>query len=408
LYISCFFPPLGGAESRHNLGLIRKFYEKGFLPTILTASENYPYPRDHYLEKLVPEKIKVKRISSFHTINKYIYKARELIKIPQNPLIFEGWRDLYKISRVELESRKYRFVYSVHGIGAAHLAALKLKMKEGLPWVAEFRDPWFHNSIVRKYIKDKSMRWWYKYQWRKTEMLSKEVLRNADLIVVESPMHGEFLVRDFNIRQDKVVSYGMGYDEDYFYENEKCLISFNQKPVIGFIGSIYYGYENTVKNFISALSILEQKGYKFTFVSVGDSSVLFSRYSQEIGFKSFIPIERVSLSKALSIMREMNFGVVYAIDEHKSNISSKLWDYLKSNLSILAVAPKDGAMAKIINDGNCGYIFPYDIRGMIETLEKAFIDYKRGKTFKASPDFISQFSRENMVNMLIQRIKKII
>lgn len=399
---------MGGAESRYNLSLIRKFYTKGFLPTILTAPEDYPYPKDQYLEKLIPEKIEIKRIRCFHQPNKYINKARELIKIPQNLLIFEGWRDLYKTARVELISGKYKFIYSVHGIGAAHLAALKLNKETGFPWIAEFRDPWFHNFIIQKYMKDKSWGWWYAYQWRKTKRLSGKVLRYADLIVVESPMHGEFLVKDFDIEKDKVVPYGMGYDEDYFSENENCLINFTQEPVIGFVGSVYYGYKGAAKNFVLALKELEKKGYKFTFVSVGGASALFSEYAQEIGLKSFIPIERVSLSKALSLMQKMDFGVVYTSDRHKSHINSKIWEYLKSNLSIFAVVPEHGAMARIINEGNCGYILPYNVKGMVSILEKALMDYKRRETFRASPEFITQFSRENIVDELIEKIKQII
>jgi len=408
LYISFFFPPLGGAEPRYNLSLIRRLYMKSFLPTIVTAPKDYPYPKDKYLEKLIPEKIKRKRINRFYKPNKYINKARELIKIPQNPLIFKGWRNLYKTARAGAISGNYKFIYSVHGIGAAHLAALKLKKETGLPWVAEFRDPWVHNFILRKYMKDKSWKWWYKYQLRKTKKLLGKVLKYTDLIVVESPMHGEFLVKDFDIEKDKVVPYGMGYDEDYFSENENCLINFTQKPVIGFVGSVYYGYEDAVRNFVTALKELEKKGYSFTFVSVGGASSLFSKCAREIGLKSFVPIDRVSLSKALSLMQKMDFGMVCVVKEYKSNINSKIWEYLKSNLSILAIVPEDGAMAKIINEGKCGYILLYDTNGMASPLEKALMDYKKGATLRANSEFVAQFSRERMIDKLAKEIEEII
>ena len=407
LYISFCFPPLGGAESRHNLSLIRRLYAKDFLPTIVMAPKDYPYPKDQYLEKLIPEGIKIKRITWFCQFNKYINKERELTKIPLNPLVFKGWKHIYKVAK-EVDIRNYKFIYSVHGIGAAHLAALKLKKETNLPWMAEFRDPWFHNFIVRKYMKDNSWKWWYGYQLRKTKKLLGKVLKYADLIVVESPMHGEFMVKDFGIEKNKVVPYGIGYDEDYFSENENCLINFTQKPVIGFVGSVYYGYEDAVKNFVLALRELEKKGYNFIFVSVGGASSLFSKYARETELKSFIPIDRVSLSKALSLMKKMDYGVLFGLNEHKSNISSKLWEYLKSNLSILAIVPKDGAMARIINEGKCGHILPYDANGMVSTLEKALMDYKKGEVLRANPEFIAQFSRERMVDKLAKKIEQII
>jgi len=408
LYISFFFPPLGGAESRYNLSLIRRLYAKDFLPTIVIAPNDYPYPKDQYLEKLIPEKIEIKRISWFYQPSKYVNKARELIRIPQNPLVFKGWRNLYETARAEAISESYKFIYSVHGIGAAHLAALRIKRETHLPWVAEFRDPWFHNFIFRKYMKDKSWKWWYAYQLRKTRKLLGKVLKYADLIVIESPMHGEFMVKDFGIEKDKVVPCGMGYDEDYFSENENCLVNFTQKPVIGFVGSVYYGYEDAVRNFILALKELEKRGHGFTFVSVGGASSLFSKYAQEVGLKSFIPIDKVSLCKALSLMKKMDFGVVCTFSKHKSHINSKLWEYLKSSLSILAIVPEDGAMAKIVKEGKCGYVLPYNAKEMIPILKKALNNYGEGKVLRANPEFIAQFSRERMVDKLVEKIEEMI
>lgn len=408
LYISFFFPPLGGAEPRYNLSLIRRLYIKGFLPTIITAPKDYSYPKDQHLEKLIPEGIKIKKISQFRDSNKYINKVRNLMRIPQNPLVFEGWKDIYKAAQAEVIMGNYRFIYSVHGIGASHLAALKLKKETGLPWIADFRDPWVHNFIIWKYMKDKSWNWWYKYQLRKTKNLLGKVLKYADLIVVESPMHGEFLLKDFVIKKDKVVSCGMGYEEDYFSEDEDYLIDFTKKPVIGFVGSVYYGYEDAVKNFVLALRELEKRGYSFTFVSVGGASSLFSKYAQETELKSFVPVDRVSLSKALTLMQKMNFGIVCTFKKHKSHINSKLWEYLRSNLSILAIVPEDGAMARIINEGKCGYILSYDAKETVSILEKALTDYKKGETLRASQEFVAQFSRENMVDKLAEKIEEII
>ena len=61
LYISFFFPPMGGAEPRHNLSTVRRLYSEGFLPTIVTSPEGYPYARDEYLKQLVPPGLEIIR-----------------------------------------------------------------------------------------------------------------------------------------------------------------------------------------------------------------------------------------------------------------------------------------------------------------------------------------------------------
>jgi len=408
LYISYFFPPLGGAEPRHNLGWIRGLYDKGYIPTIITTQTDVNSPKDNYLYALIPEKLKIKRIRWINSPNKYMNKFREIAKFPENPLLFKRSQILLKSALKEISQKDFKFIYSVHGIGTAHLAAMKAKKKTGLPWIAEFRDPWFHNYILMNYLEDKSWGFWYSYQLKKTKILLTQVVENADLIVVESPMHGELLIKDFGVNKNKVVPYGMGYDEDYFAENVNYPINFTQKPVIGFVGSVYYGYEDAVKNLIIALKELENKGIIFTFVSVGGASAMFSKYAQEMELKSFIPIDRISLSNALSLMKKINFGVVGTFSKHKPHINSKLWEYLKSDLSILAIVPEDGAMAKIVNEGRCGYILPYNSKQMIPVLEKALQDYKKGEILLASQEFITRFSKELMIDKLADKIKQII
>ena len=408
LYISYFFPPLSGAEPRHNLSMIRLLNAKGFIPTIITSPEDISYSKDQSLKKLIPEGISINRISWPYKSNKYINKWREVLKIPENTFVFKGWKHFYEVAQTKSIEGKYQFIYSVHGIGAAHLAALRLKRESGLPWIAEFRDPWIHNVIMWNYMKDKSWRWWYKHNFKKTEKIQRKILENADLVVVESPMHGEFLVRDFGISEDKVVPYGMGYDGDYFTKTRDCLINFNRKPIIGFVGSIYYGYNNIVKNLIMALKKLDERGYCFTLVPVGGCSSLFSEYAEEIGLESSLPINRVNLLSALSLMKNMDFGVVFISEDYKTNINSKIWEYIKSGLSVLALVPEDGAMAKIVHKGECGYCLPYDVDGMVQILEKALKDYEDGKMKQASSEYTSQFTCERMVDKLAEKIENII
>ena len=80
---------------------------------------------------------------------------------------------------------------------------------------------------------------------------------------------------------------------------------------------------------------------------------------------------------------------------------------MKSNLSVLGLVPEDGAMAKIIKEGKCGYILPYDENGMLSILGNVLSDYKNRKVLRARPEFVSQFSSDHMVNKLAERIEKL-
>ena len=408
LYISFYFPPLGGAESRYNLSLIRRFLKRNFLPTIITVTKDVNYLKDNSLEKLIPKDIKIIRCKWSYSFEKYIFKIREILRIPANPLKVKGWKNFYKIAKRELKSDEYKFIYAVYGIGASLFAGVKLKKYKKIPLIIEFRDPLVHNIINWKYMKTHSWRFWYLIQFKKAKKQLKFFLKYADLIVVESPIHKSMLINEYKIDKNKIVDYGMGYEEDYFKELKKNIISFLKKPVIGFVGHLYFGYEYVAKNFIFALKKLEEKGYSFTFISIGDTSNIFSKYALEYNLEQFIPINWISLKSALSLMQEMDFGLVVIEKEYKSNINSKIWEYLKLKLSILGIVPEDGAMGRIIKEGRCGYILSYEKERMITQLQNILENYKRNKILKPSDNFINKFSREKLIDKLIENIVNIL
>ncbi len=408
LYISFFFPPMGGAEPRHNLSTVRRLYSNGFLPTIVTSPEDYPYAKDEYLRSLIPQGVSITRCNWPHEAQKYIQFARKTVKIPENPLIFGGWKNLYNPAKSVLKESDPEFIYSVHGIGAAHLAALKLKKESGLPWVAEFRDPWARNVIAWDYMKNNSWGWWWKYQFQRTEKHLKDVLENADLVVVESPVHKELLIEDFGADENKVQPLGMGYEEEYFHDVVQAPISFPRKPVLGFLGSVYYGYEPAVESFIKALATLEKEGFEFTLVSVGGASPVFSKYVQKSGLKSFLPISTINLDSSLGLMKMMDFGVVFGLEHDKTALGSKLWDYLNSNLVLLANVPQDSMAARVIAEGRCGYMLPYAENDMLSPLRDAFGDYKEQRLMHESSTFVKKYSSEKMVQELAKKIEEIL
>ncbi len=406
LYISFFLPPLGGAEPRHNLSVIRRLCARGYIPLAVTAPLDFDHPRDPALEALLPEGTRLRRVRWGGT--KYGGRVREICGVPANPLGFGRWRRLYRAARDETRTGSPAFIYSVHGIGAAHLAALRLKRDTGLPWVAEFRDPWSQNAIAWRYMQDKSWRWWYRASLARTRSFTARVAKEADLIVVESPMHGDALVADFGAERDKVVSHGMGFEPDYFTDRAVDVVDLPRRPVIGYLGYVYYGHERVVGNFVAALRKLERNGVRFTLLTAGDGSGLFNRCALEAGLESYVPLGRLPLTTALSLMRQLDFGLVCRIPEDRCNINSKLWEYLQAGVSLLALVPPDGAMAALIEEGTCGYMLPYDADAMAGAISHAIEDFRAGTAKRASPDFVARYSSERIVDALASKIREIV
>jgi len=408
LYISFFFPPCGGAESRHNVNQIRTLVKHGLVPTVITTPDDVDYPKDEGLRELIPEGIEIKRFPWPYRRDSFTSKARRVGRFPENPLVFKSWKDIYDAAKAEAVRHEYEFIYSVYGIASAHMAAWRLKRELGLKWVAEFRDPMVDNWIIWQYMRDHSWGWWYRHEMSKTRIWQERVMAAADLVVVESPEHGELLVSEYGLDKHCVVPFGMGYAEECFLADSRPLLKFTQVPVIGFIGSLYYGYDDTARRFIAALKEMEEKGYRFTFVSVGESSSRFSAFAREIGLQSIVPVAKVSHAQALALMKAMDLGLVCVGQEYRSNINSKLWEYLRANLSILGLVPDDGAMARVITDGRCGYILPYGAAGMRDILRRALDDYRQDRLLRARPDFIAGYSRKKIGVELAKKIEEML
>jgi glycosyltransferase involved in cell wall biosynthesis len=237
--------------------------------------------------------------------------------------------------------------------------------------------------------------------------LEQEIVDNADLVVVESPMHADYLIRDFGLDAQKVVPFGMGFEPAYLSDPADALVKFPTQPVIGFVGRVYYGYQLVIKNLIDALKVLELEGYRFTLVSVGDDRT-FRTFAGESGLRNFVPIGKVDHSLALSTMAELDFGVVAACEKCLSNINSKLWEYLALNLSIIAIAPRGGSMDSLISAGNCGYLLPYELGSMLPVLKTALDDFEDKKVKRASSEFVQGYSRQTMVAQLAKKLEELV
>jgi hypothetical protein len=74
---------------------------------------------------------------------------------------------------------------------------------------------------------------------------------------------------------------------------------------------------------------------------VGDPEKTPQKLVYQAKLENFLPIDSVNYVRAVSIMKQLDFGIVAPCEECLPHINSKLWEYLALNLSILAVAPED-------------------------------------------------------------------
>ena len=81
---------------------------------------------------------------------------------------------------------------------------------------------------------------------------------------------------------------------------------------------------------------------------------------------------------------------------------------MRFELPIIARVPEKGSMAKIIQEGNCGYILPNNADMIKSQLKKAIENFQSGNAPGPKKEYIQNFELSKNINGLISRIETLV
>ncbi len=284
-----------------------------------------------------------------------------------------------------LENSRVDAMVSTGPPHSMHLIALGLKEQTGLPWLADFRDPWTQIDFYDKLMLSKRAD-------RKQRMLEQKVLRSADQLVAVS-MHTASGLEDICNRQVTVVT--NGYDPDDFTD----LPAYKQNKFI----LTHLGAMNADRNpgiLWKALSELVQhnsalrKQLVINLIGKTDISVKFdieeNGLTENTNFISQLPHKmalRKASQSAMLLLPLNNTPNVLGI------APGKLYEYLALKRPILCFGPPEGDAANIILATKSGYIVDFnDIERCKQMLQDCMHKHKNNQLHVKQRD-ISPFSR---------------
>lgn len=275
-----------------------------------------------------------------------------------------------------------------------HLIALQLKKVLPIKWIADFRDPWtdidyFHKlPLTPKVLK-------------KHHSLEKEVLKNADRVVVV----GNTMKSKYKQIIDNVNVITNGYD----YEIEDNRYVLDSKYTLTHIGLM-----NADRNPVilwEAIKELcdEHKDFKndFQLQLVGnmDNSVKKSveKYRLDNNVKSigYVPYTEAQKYQQAS---QVLLLIVNDVPSAKGIITGKVFEYLQARRPIIAIAPTDGDLADIISKTNSGDVVDFNSKnGLKEILFQYYTYYKQGNLQVVSKN-IEKYHRKELTKQLAEII----
>jgi hypothetical protein len=164
--VAYFFPPMGDGGVFRSLKLARYLPARGWTPHVLCGRpEDYWLRDDSLLDELPPD-LDVTRVGGLtgQGILRRLRRGggegkgggssrssglfRQLRRLGDTLLLpdsYAGWiGPALRAGRKILDEGDVELIYSSSPPDSSHLVARRLAAESGLPWVADFRDPWFN------------------------------------------------------------------------------------------------------------------------------------------------------------------------------------------------------------------------------------------------------------------------
>lgn len=419
LIITYYWPPSGGSGVQRWLKMSKYLPEYGWQPVIYTT-ENAEYPIiDHSLEKDVAPNIEVIRrpinepysaykkflgIKKEETVKMGFIQEKEKNKSWKSDLSLWvrgnffipdarcGWvKPSVRFLKEYLNEHPVDAIISTGPPHSMHLIALKLKKALGLPWIADFRDPWTEID----YYNDLHLTAWAD---RKHHRLEQEVLTKADKVVTVAPDGARRLGRLGN-RNVRTIYNGFDRDDD-----AQTPVNLSEQFTITYLG-VLSKIQNP-SNLWQALAELIKEDSKFdkslriNMIGQIDSAVVSSinenGLTQHVAYSPYMPHDQVSAvhrSSTLLLLLLMPDSEPRA----KGLLTGKLFEYMASGRPILCIGPEDGDAARILRETGAGQTISFeDKEKMKEALKNLYQRYLENTLEGNTNPKVENYSRQVM------------
>jgi len=398
LIITYYWPPSGGAGVQRWLKFAKYLRMFGWEPVIYTP-ENPEYPEtDLSLEKDIPSGLTVIRRpirEPYEAYKRVIGRKKEdkihaafLSEKKQNAFLqnLSVWirgnlfipdarafwiRPSVRFLNGYLKENPVDLIISTGPPHSMHMIAIDLSRRLGLPWLADFRDPWtnidFYKELRLTSLAD-----------RKHRRLEKEVLTRASAVtVIGKTMAEEFRAiadREYNVITN-------GFDPADADANPET--SLDPSFTIAHIGTMS-GSRNPVALWKALEEIVE--------TNPGFGSDLQIKLVGKVDYRVLEALEEAGLSRYLNKIEYLPHNEVVRCQEQsrvllliinntpnaRAILTGKFFEYLAARRPILCLGPPDGDAASVLAETKSGQVAGFEdtarIREIILGYYKTFKD----------------------------------
>jgi glycosyltransferase involved in cell wall biosynthesis len=285
-----------------------------------------------------------------------------------------GWLP-YAVRAGKKAIRKHQVnvIYSTGSPWTDHLIGCRLKYASGLPWIADFRDPWMQNPWHT---------WKLPRRLKRESQMEAEVVHEADIVIANTErLRLDFIKRYPEEPGAKFITITNGYDLDSLAPlNVKR--SQNQAMTITHTGTLYA--ERSPRNLLLAIqellheNIIPVCGIRLRLVGQGKTNDIKDILADKLVSHVVEIIPQVPHRQSLQYLSEADVLLIIQ-PQAPMQIPGKLFEYMCFQRPILAITEAESATSDIIRQAQLGLIVePEDISGIKKAVCNLYEQFQSG------------------------------
>ena len=433
LIISYYWPPTGGSGVQRWVKFAKYLPSEGWQPVIYTPENPEQLAVDESLAAEVPEAaevVKTRIIEPYELYKKLLRRSghsKEAVEV--NPVNAQNKSLLQKAAmwvrgnlfrpdprclwigpsvrflKKYLSEHPVDLIVSTGPPQSMHMIGLRLSRETGLPWIADFRDPWTKIFYFKHLAMTPATERWHK-------KMEKMVLDEASAVVAVSPL----VQQEFQAMTDTPVELiTNGFDECDF-SSEPCTEAYggaSQEFTITHTGLFAADGNPTVLWDVLAEKCHADEAFRklLRIKLIGKTDDQILKALKDRGLESsLINMGYQTHSVAVDQQRQASVLILplRKEPEYRAVLPGKLFEYLASQRPILGIGQPDGAMAMIVNETGTGTVIDWnDKEGISQYIEQCWKRHLEGRLSSDGAD-LSRFTRRSLTRRMAGLFDKII
>ena len=432
LIISYYWPPTGGSGVQRWVKFAKYLPSEGWQPVIYTPENPEQLATDASLEAEIPaeaEIIKTHIIEPYELYKKFLRKSghsKEAVEV--NPVNAQNKSFLQKVAmwvrgnlflpdprcmwirpsvsylKKYLKDHPVDLIVSTGPPQSMHIIGMKLARQTGLPWIADFRDPWTRIFYFKHLSMTRTTERWHK-------KMEKKVLDAASAVVAVSPL----VQQEFQeMTQTTVELITNGFDECDFAgaacteasEGRDKDFIITHTGLFAADGNPSVLWE-TLRDKCMKDPVFKDR-LKIKLIGKTDRQITESIEAAGLG-ENLTDMGYQPHDKAVEEQRRASLLILplRKEPEYKAVLPGKLYEYLASWRPVLGIGQPDGAMSMILNTTKTGVVFNWEDKASVSRfIDLCWKNHLEGRLVVDDAD-ISQFTRRNLTRRMAELFERL-